>query len=391
MKFPKNYNLFEMDDKNSFGIKMVDNELKFMVPKMLYNNNLGVIDQFELLAKYQKILLDYAKTNNQKQQIDSFISLEKTWGIINGCLALLNDYFKNDDFVIIDKFYKKSNRRVNWKKTLTSGDVIISDNQVIYDSFISNSKINNKNNDFFILYKHTLNYAKSLFLSNYNYKYKNIPFSNNQKIYIINKFIDDNYRDRDVTIAKILKQIYENGGLDKNIDKLFETPFHEKFENIWEFLIEQIIPDELNKSDSLKQKNLTGKYTRISNNKEYNGVSYKIDHIMRKDQSILILDSKFYQSYYDDEKFPDTSSITKQEHYKTIVKDLFGVSDIKSYFIFPKHDKGSPEFFAVHRVDGSENFKIYCFAFDVNYIINIVAKGRKINDLWKILQTTNEY
>lgn len=43
---------------------------------------------------------------------------------------------------------------------------------------------------------------------------------------------------------------------------------------------------------------------------------------MRKDQSILILDSKFYQSYYDD-KFPDTSNITKQEHYKTIVKDFY--------------------------------------------------------------------
>lgn len=383
MIFPTKYNIFEKHE-NLFGASNKDGGIKFFVPPILYKDDLNFMEQMKLLHKYQNLLIGYAK----KRSIiyPHLINFKDSWQMLNGCIELLNDYFTNDKFLLIDHFYNKGNNKINWNRTLNKGNILVSEGQIIYEEFISSNRKKNGNNDFLKLYNATLNFAKSIIIPEITYKYENIPFSDNQRIYIINKFIDESYRDRDIYIAKILKQIYENGGLEKSLNNMFKNPFHEKFENIWEYLIEQIIPKNINIIDDYKEKSMFGTYMRFSDNTITNGVSYKLDHLIRKENKILILDSKFYNSYYEN-KFPKTADISKQEHYKTIIKEKFKIDDIKSYFIFPKSEiNAEPEFFAIHEVENSNNFKIYCFAFDINKIIDMESNKLKYNDLFEIFQ-----
>ena len=142
----------------------------------------------------------------------------------------------------------------------------------------------------------------------------------NQIKYIINKYDDEHFSDRDNYIVSALKSIYFNSNFDKINENKFKTPYHEKFEFIWEHMIEEIIPRDK------KIKNIKipkGKYIRFNDNSIQNGADYKLDHIIlsEENKSVHILDSKFY-NYYEGGKAPSTESISKQENYKNIIKEL---------------------------------------------------------------------
>lgn len=385
-------NLFKISKEHRFGLEIENGKLNFLTPKELYFNSDNVFKQLEKMQAYTNILFKYYKSK-KKSICDSEISnVSNSLEYIQGLINILNDYIQNDYFKIKLKSYGSQNKRINWNQTFKRGDFIISNNKVIYSSFISSEKRDDTYSDFYKLYLNSLNIASQTLLNESLFETQDINFSETQILYIINCFMDEHFSDRDVFIAQALKSFYlGSNNILKN--ECFDTPFHEKFEYIWEFLIENIIPDNnnhfidsnLNKEGSYYSAQVIN-HKIIKGEKISNGLSYKIDHViyLKNKKFISILDSKFYDFYKNSDLSPKTESIGKQVHYRDLLnKKVNNNVNILNFFIFPKNEllNKEIELFAIHNVKNDKNFNIYCLALDIEIVISLFNKKRKYNEL----------
>lgn len=385
-------NILRESKDRSFGFDFIENQPVFLVPKQLYQKKWEKpLDMYKKIRFYSQILINYNKKKesdvNAKEALKNLSSLNVIIGYVN----LIVDYLENDEFILLENYYNKGNKRINWNKTLKSHDVIIQNNTIFYGSMISKNKKKVLNNDFLYLYKYALNEALYLFKGKYINQKKENKYSLNQIKYIINKYDDEHFSDRDNYIVSALKSIYFNSNFDKINENKFKTPYHEKFEFIWEHMIEEIIPREK------KIKNIKipkGKYTRFNDNGIQNGADYKLDHIIlsKEKKSIHILDSKFY-NYYEGGKAPNTESISKQENYKKIIKELtkeeYKDYNIYNYFIFPKNKAGENiDYFAKHEIEIKKDCKeqiIHCVAFNIEKVIELYLDNKFSCKLYEII------
>lgn len=395
--------IFQISDHN-FGLEAKGDSISFLVPKELMpEDNLSLHRQIKLLETYSVILRKYYKNKSKKnKKVKDLIkkeNVDKKFEHIQSLIFIFNDYIQNDLYKIQTKNYNKRNQKINWNQTFKKNDVIVSKNKIIHSGFISEHNSINKKSDYYKLYLFALDYSLRVFLGESFIEQNEIfKYSKTKIKYEINCFLDEHFSDRDIEIAKALENFYFSS--NKNIfDKdLFNTPYHEKFENIWEFMVNEIIPKNDSKllDFSLKKE---GEYKKVffdDNNKICEqkdssiscGLSYIIDHIIYKkhDKYICILDSKFYDFYNDYNASPKTNCIGKQANYKNrILKKLNNDSvlniSIKNFFIFPKKNKDNIEIelFAKHYVEDDNDYDIYCIALDIDTVVSHFNKSQKYN------------
>jgi len=390
-------NIFKTSQEGQFGFDFINEQPVFLVPQQLYYDKWDKpLDMYKKIRFYSQILINYSKKKDNDLNSKDSINNLKSLNIIIGYVNLMVDYLEHGEFLLLENYYNKGNKRINWNKTLKSDDVIIQNNSVFYGTMISKSKRKNSNNEFLYLYQYALSESLSIFkngsshISNIDNKY-----SLNQIKHIITKYDDEHFSDRDEYIVLALKSIYFNSDFDKINENKFKTPYHEKFEFIWEHMIERILPKEA------KIKNLKlpkGKYTIFNSGLTVSGSDYRLDHIIISsiNRSIHILDSKFYNFYYNGSA-PKTESISKQENYKHIVKELvknqYTNFHIFNYFIFPKSNIGENiDYFAKHEIeftDGAKEQVIHCIAINIDYVIQLYLDQKVSNKLFnKIINTT---
>lgn len=385
------YGIFKLNHKNKFGFSIEENKLSFLIPVFFENYLIGLDKNSELnlLKNFIYILKKYVYSKNKNEIISSEISNLNKLNIIEALMNLIIDYEKNGEYFIKNIKDKNNRNSINWSKTIKNNNVIVKsgpitstmitneDPKFIYGSFISKSKEIDKNIDFYKIYNETIDFAFSLF----NGKDIKMDKSKN-KLYvsIINKFISNNFKDRDLKIAKQLKIIYGNLNNYGGIENKFKVKYHERFEHIFQFLVEQNISKYCIKH---KYTNEKGFYFIEKEEKKINGLNLKMDHIIEYNKKIKIIDSKFYNIDNDINSIPKTNDIIKQIGYKLLLEKIYNVNinNIENIFLFPT--KESTEHIGYHDIESSEDsiFFIRCIKINVYKLILSYVKGKKFDDL----------
>jgi hypothetical protein len=380
-------NIFE-NNSDYFGFKFnKDNELKFLLPKfILPSEELNHFESFKLLKIYSGVVKKYQSQNKNSEDIsnnyDFFMNNNKIYGYI----SLILDYFENSNFILFEQFYSKGNKKINWQKTLENQDIIIQNNKIIYNSFISKNKKRTNTDEFYRVYLYTFSLAWNIFFNqNFFDNEISINYSINKIKAIINQFIDEHFRDREIEIAHILKSIYDSLDVSISGNSAFQTEYCTEIQDIWETVVDSVIPNDIKKN----QEQVKGKYLRVRDKFEIKGLSTEIDHCLKleKTKRIFILDSKFYSTYhnFNSKKQPKSESINKQETYKRIMELENKDYKVSNFFIFPKNNLKykNPEYFCDHilqRKKIDDNFLIHCVALDFSKTCELFIKNSTYKD-----------
>lgn len=434
--------IFEKSDNEKiFGFKKEkDQSVKFYLPNLLFE---GVKNEsvFKKLRIYIQLLIKYNKKESNKFKKSSINEnhLQEMNNLFSYIL-LIEDYENNPEFFIFKKINSKNTKNINWKKTIDKNDLFIINKKPFYNTYYSKSKIKDTEHDFYQLYQDNLNNAFELFLGYKIFqdkeKRKNSKEYKKEKM-IINNFLNNSFKDRDIQIAKILKNIYdsksESSFSNENLSFFDNT---EKIQDVWEDMINDVVKmDKIEKNIKNNKRNVgcfkltdKAKKSGLFNNEEKNGLAIEIDHIkiFKKSNKILILDSKFYSTYkkmknpYKNcrhykkknttcttclqnilEDF-NSASINKQETYKRIIQkeEKYKNFDVRNIFVMPKIEKSDlePIHFADHRLNENKNNAIYnrnedylihCIALDFNEVVNLYLKDEEYKSFIKLLKEIN--
>lgn len=376
-------NLLEKDDSEErfFGFLETNNGIKFKVPSQLYEENISYLN----FRKYIDILVKYEKTKKTDILIDSnSFSKEinnKKYNIILSLINILNDYLNYGEFDIKTKETKNNQIKINWNKTFKKNETILINDDVIYNTF-SNVSIKDQNDVFFQLYQQALGLSLSI-LMGIPTKIEALRIRSSEIKSVLNNKLRATNKDRDVFIALNLKQLYLNLYNQNNVNDInnINLSVHYKFENIWESMISSIL-----RSHHYPLNIQNGTYS-FPNKKDIAGLNLKHDHLVKIHNNYFLMDSKFYNSYYNQD-YPKSESIAKQVLYKHVIEnqllkkgELGEGQKLYNMFIFPKNNKSNPkpELFNIHNLelDGTIDFKIYCIAVDINEVINSYLNNKE--------------
>lgn len=378
----KLFDIFSKNNENNFGFYFSENRIKFYIPFIFDDNSDNI---YHLLKRYNKILNKYIHSkntevfsNNKNNEIDI-----KSLNIIEAYLNLLDDWHNNNDFLIFKKDYKNKNRSIDWNKTFKKNEVIFSKNNIVYGDLISYKKSIDNDNKFFSLYCEGMKQAKEIFLQ---IKSEDVIFPSgyNEQKYHLYKYAESHFKDREIFICKNLISIFLQKEDNNLKDNKFEEKYHTDFEFIWENIINNIT-----RSKHVDKRLKKGVFER---NNEI-GINLRIDTLLKDEDLYFILDSKFYQSYNQNFKMPDTRDIVKQFGYKLFLNKLLGIPEEKiiNLFIFPKNTENKEvEIFNKHYINGDNNeyFTIYCIAVDINKAMDFYINEAIYQDLIdKVIET----
>lgn len=219
--------IFEVSN-DYFGFKYnKNNQLKFLLPKFIMpKEELSHLDSFKLLGLYSGVVKKYYLKNKHLENVSSNTEFYNHNNKIYGYISLILDYLENDDFILFEHFYKKGNNKINWQKTINSKDIIIQDNKVVYNTFISKNTKYANSDEFYKIYLYTFSLAwKMFFNQNFFEDEMSINYSLNHIQSIINQFIDEHFKDREIHIAQILKSIYSSNDISLSGKNSLETEY----------------------------------------------------------------------------------------------------------------------------------------------------------------------
>lgn len=408
--------LFQVDDDNKFGFVVENNNLCFLIPKILKNQVDSADterDKIKLLKRYLRILKLYVRSKKDVKTINK----ENDKNIrhlhsIEAMINLMDDYFNNGEYTHFLINNELTSSKIDWNKTIKENKIIIkpahlgneinnvkkNDIDAIYGSFVSKKNTINENDLFYQLYIKTLSNSLNIF---YGIKIKeDIGLNEKMYLHIINKFLNTHFKDREIYIAKQLKAIYNSTNFNKKLESKFEMEYHERFEHIFQFMIEESIK-EYSIKNTIKQSR-QGIYL-LEDNKTISGLNLRMDHVMQKTNQYKILDSKFYDIDSSMLSMPKTDDIIKQVGYKLILARFLAkesgiknideeniiLNKIENMFIFPTVN--NTEYFADHDLENDYNnaedslFFIKCIKVNLNELMDFYVKGYKYKKFTDLL------
>ena len=429
----------ESGNEKIFGFKKEkDQSVKFYLPNLLFE---GVKNEsvFKKLRIYIQLLIKYKNEKQKEKNKFKKSNINENYlqemNNLFSYILLIEDYENNPEFFIFKKINSKNIKNINWKKTIDKNDLFFINKKPFYNTYYSKSKIKDIDHEFYQLYQDNLNNAFELFLGYKIFQDKEKrKHSENYKIEkaIINNFLNNSFKDRDIQIAKILKNIYdsksESSFSNENLSFFDNT---EEINMVWEHMINEVVKLNTIEQDIKDYTRNIGcfkltdkaKKSGLFNNEEKRGLAIEIDHIkvFERSNKILILDSKFYSTYRKMKNFSkncqhknketcskclqdiledfNSASINKQETYKRVIqkKEKYKNFDVRNIFVMPKIEKFDlePIHFADHRLNENkdnpiysrnEDYLIHCVALDFNEVINLYLKDEEYKSFIKLLK-----
>ena len=322
-----------------------------------------------LPAKKKEIELHGNLSNNN---VDEWPIYSEIW--------LVKDYIQHGFYKELEKKYNiNKGGKINWKKTINK-ESIYSNNTIYYPNIVFE---NNENNFTIIteLQKYCLNKCNvgKFICKLEEYFNVNIVINEGNLNYYINLLkmelsssFEDHKKQLINSLINILKYYSSNNITNLNSYITFEYHYS------WEYMISYLFDDNAQlKSDLLPRHEYYPK--------ELGRNSALIpDTIFAKDDSVFILDSK----YYSIGNVPATSDICKQTEYCRTAKNKLKNSSYKylyNSFILPNKIKDlnicKYEGYANMVGNDSELYKINLIYMDTLYIINKFYERSKIQDI----------
>ena len=379
-----------MDERIGFEIK--ESKLKLILPKFIKKNYLEELNPITEKIKYFKLFRKYRNSSKELKKeslysIENLKTEEYMYSIFEAYYLLLTDYMESGVFLFSKKKTNQMEKgRINWNKTISKSNLIISGDSLIYSSpyYMNNN----------ILYNHPLTILYGLHLleiekyagikMNLDNQYKKIIEDNKNTINI--KFILDNFKssmfsDRDRKVFNILETIHKSNRNLSKTDSSRSLYYLENINGLWEHMLKNILEDQY---DSFKKCFPEGIYKLNIEGDNYTKAGLRIipDIIKEFKGKLYIIDAKNYLPHINN-NVPRTADINKQILYRYFLSKEFNennkynLKDIKNIFLLPSDlQEDLIKKIGVHRFSNVDstigNIDLYQVDFDsvVNSYIN---------------------
>ena len=325
-------NATNYQNENFVGMKFIDNDVQIYFPigyDIPDDDNECIISIINLL---KTISISNVLTDSNKEYTNDSGTNEEL--PINSFLWIINDYLKNGLYKDKEKEYKNGyGGKINWKKTLNTKFNICKKSIIYLNPIIEKNTIE----DSIVTEIHSycieiaINYIGWLF-GNIRIPKSNLQESNNgYYISLINKEIMSTFDDRKKTLLINLKKVLEKmGGVCKSKIKDYGI---NNYEYVWEYLVNTVFGNDL------VEKYFPSSSWHILDWDEYKNSSLRPDTILKTEDNVYIIDSKYYKFgiTFNPLHLPQTDSIQKQITYGEYIKSNgnFNFDNIYNAFIIP--------------------------------------------------------
>ena len=368
--------LKEDGEKNFFGLFYDGKTPVINYPE--YYKFKASSDSFLDYRKEIMMILDSIKLGNKKSDKDElediFYKGDNGSSLINSYLWIIKDYLTNGFYYDTEKIYKpNSSGRINYPKTFKNMP-LISKRNFVFKEIIHESKTS-RNDILTDIYKYCLQlsidrigvffgFVKEIKITKQieNHKEQCLAILKNK---LANTF-DDKKKCRITHMINIIGQEAKN--IKGNNFVFGVTSYAPIFEAMVDRLLSNI------KKEDKKEYNPSSIYN-FNNSTSLKVSEIQPDTICLKDDSIFILDSKYYKA----DSWPQMSSITKQIIYGRYNKLKFN-KKVFNIFVMPSNFEIEENKHFIYKgcvkydienlpiIEDYENIKLICI--DFNYLIN---------------------
>lgn len=309
----KEHCIFPKSKPEFVGLKIKNNDIKFVFPNNYYTNKAeknNIPEEDELKKDIIK-LLHYINKYKIEQKINDKESNDIP---ILSYLWIIQNFISRGYYTEIEAEYKKTNTgKIDWKKTINYNDIYIGANDIIFRNFIIKSSKINKNNIITAIHKKCVYESINKFGWYYNILHIEKPevdIPNEICINILKEECAKTFLDTKKLLFKHMINIFEGLGSNSNATEFEIITYN--FEYIFERLVEENFGTE-DTTDYLP----TAEWKIMGRGEGIKASKLRPDSIMKYESNVYILDAKYYQYGYTNnvKDLPDTSSIQKQVTY----------------------------------------------------------------------------
>ncbi|WLR41849.1 LlaJI family restriction endonuclease [Bacillus carboniphilus] len=331
-----------------------------------YNSTLGLSDLF---------LRDFVYYGYYEREVEEIIDDgedEISW---EDTISDVNPYFVNKQ-----PFYL--NTKNNEYKNDESNTVTAIHQNIIYDCFLRFSRL--------LGYEPTNILTPSMALSSLGDK--------TFLISVIKKEMQVVFNDQKVRLLNAMIHYLNEEYVNYNKElSLFGT---KSFEYVWEYVLKKVLNDQKDKLRKMVSDSIWKKYTAFwenyLNNSVGNSDEYQPDIIAVQENSIMILDAKYYNITSSESGFkgnPGINDVAKQHIYEMIYSDIFKGCNTANALLFPNDDMDY-----IYKIIGRVNLgllgklPIILFYIKADYVFNAYINGNKFDEeiLAEIFTLINE-
>lgn len=297
-------------DKDTFvGIKCVNGDISVSFPIGYKTEK----DDY-LLRKDILLLINVLAHNTDKKdsEINKSISYSHVTEPVQSYLYIISDFYARGYYGEQDIVYKISKQgKTNWKRTFKTQKALIQGEDTYYLDFVTTKKTFSDNELITLIHEFCVYesfYKLGWLFSSFMPKKPRISYHKKLFISVIKRKLNATFRDKDkklfINMLAIVSSLGDNGA---TTDYMYGTT---RFEYVWEAMIDKAF-GESNKKDYYPRT------TWLLPDENYNNPPLRPDTIMRYNNKIYVLDSKYYR--FGQTKMsadlPDATSISKQITY----------------------------------------------------------------------------
>lgn len=335
---------------NAILIKSSGGVTNFFVGVKVFNNVVEVhypetfdLETTDILEKRNRILsllnaISYAKEWYKEDDYSMLSAENDSAKALISYLWIINDYLHNGVYRTRERDISRSGKgKIVWKKTLRDFP-IVSDGNIIYYSLITESK-ESLEDTITEIYKFCCEVAfRNIgWLYNLSFSdYSRLSFNKVQFLEILNSTLHKTFDDKKK--ALILNLIRIVNGLSNGYEK--DDSYIFGIDN-FEYVFERMVNEMFSNIDDISKFNPTGKWQLIGFDKAIKTSNLRPDTIMVRDNSVFIIDSKYYRYGYskNPKHLPNTTSIQKQITYGEFIRSTYKFDKVYNIFILPYNSK----------------------------------------------------
>lgn len=372
----------KQDDKLVFkctGFIVVQNQIYVVFPKgcIIPEDDHNLKIHVRLLIN---VLMKYSHNKNKLDPIEESLlgGLGDNQNYISAAFWLIEDFSKYGivDFVEEEYGINHSNN-INWARTIKNSQPLISNKNPVYLDLVTKKKVRSKN---IISQIHNYVIEECLRMYGWLFEYDNVigskyslPCDEGVAIHLLELEIQNTFEERKLNLYFNLKEFILGSHNESKEEILtFVTPY---FHTVWEKMCYFIFSN-----DDYKLPILPKPFWKTHEKK---AETEQIPDIMYKEEeTLVIIDAKYYQIKYAPKKLPGWGDLVKQFFYRhTLIKNEEKI--IENVFLFPGQTKKEIKYLgyaALEEVDDSFNLgRINGYILDIDTIMYCYVNNDKGN------------
>lgn len=371
------------------GIIFLGRKIICVLPKFLQNENLDAVKTMQLILKVLRTyehLMDNVKQKDEEYLITNIGSRNVSDFFLASFLLedyKKNGYYRKDMHVIT----KNGEGEIDWQRTISDITPIVSNQTPYYFETYNRNKDSDVFNKVMLLHKLAIRlcydkFAGILGLQDIELDKSCLDMRGKWSKQFINSLLDRELRtvyiDRKILVLKALKTLFtretffENSGLT-----LFGT---KSFQNIWEHACARVFKNEYKdyENEIPRPKWINTIENEINESKR----TLKPDVIRRFDQYLLILDAKYYDIKFNQNKLknnPGVEDVVKQIVYAKALQTDLAVTK-KNVFLFPQKKEKIFEMFGIVKMEFLSQEPISLIYLSYEEVFNLYINKKNFSD-----------